>query len=210
MLDKIPSYIVDIHKKFTDAGYAIYLVGGCVRDLLQNKTPKDWDMTTSATPEQILQLFPDGFYDNAFGTVGIPVKKLIETEHPGVVEITTFRTEKGYADRRHPETVEWGKTIEEDLSRRDFTMNAIALRLSQSVISNEVRDLEHNNEEISPASNAVRNDNSVSLEAVGFGMGKLAADIHKGDTIAVAYTIDENVWNGNTKLQLKLKDVSSE
>jgi len=159
MLDKIPSYIVDIHKKFTDAGYAIYLVGGCVRDLLQNKTPKDWDMTTSATPEQILQLFPDGFYDNAFGTVGIPVKKLIETEHPGVVEITTFRTEKGYADRRHPETVEWGKTIEEDLSRRDFTMNAIALRLSQSVISNEVRDLEHNNEEISPASNAVRNDN---------------------------------------------------
>jgi putative nucleotidyltransferase with HDIG domain len=129
-LNQIPKHILDIEKKFTDAGFEIYLIGGCVRDILQNKTPQDWDLTTNATPEQMLKLFPDGFYDNAFGTVGLPLKKLLNIEHEGVVEITTFRTEKGYADRRHPEKVEWRKTIEEDLSRRDFTMNAIALKLT--------------------------------------------------------------------------------
>lgn len=139
MPDKIPQHILDIQKKFTDAGFEIYLVGGCVRDILQNKTPKDWDLTTNATPEQMLELFPDGFYDNTFGTVGLPLKKLVETEHEGVVEVTTFRTEKGYTDRRHPE-VEWGKTIEEDLSRRDFTMNAIAMRLTPDNQPSDIMD----------------------------------------------------------------------
>lgn len=133
-LNQIPKVILEISKKFEEKGFEIYLVGGCVRDLLQNKKPKDWDFTTSATPEEMLKLFPDGFYDNQFGTVGIPLEKLLETEHPGVIEITTFRTEHGYADRRHPEKVEWGKTIEEDLSRRDFTMNAMALDLKDNII----------------------------------------------------------------------------
>ena len=128
MRDKIPSHILSIAHAFTEAGFEIYYVGGCIRDLLQEKQPKDWDLTTNATPEEMLKLFPDAFYDNQFGTVGIPLKDIVETEHPGVVEVTTFRTEKGYTDRRHPESVEWGKTIEEDLSRRDFTMNAIAVK----------------------------------------------------------------------------------
>lgn len=132
MINKIPSYILDIQNKFIDAGFEIFLVGGCVRDMLQNKKPTDWDLTTNATPEKMLKLFPDGFYDNDFGTVGLPIKKLEETEHDGIVEITTFRTEHGYTDRRHPEKVAWGKTIEEDLSRRDFTMNAIAMRMANS------------------------------------------------------------------------------
>src|SRR5579872_5286293 len=126
----IPQAIHAIYKKFNDAGYNLYLVGGCVRDILQNKTPKDWDLTTNATPEEMLKLFPDAFYDNSFGTVGIPVEALKETEHAGVVEVTTFRTERGYTDRRHPSEVSWGKTIEEDLSRRDFTMNAIAVEMT--------------------------------------------------------------------------------
>lgn len=129
MIDKIPQHIKDIINKFTDAHFEIFLVGGCVRDLLQDKPPKDWDLTTNATPEEMLKLFPDGFYDNQFGTVGIPTKYLEETEHEGVVEVTTYRTEHGYADRRHPEKVEWGKTIEEDLSRRDFTMNAVVIKI---------------------------------------------------------------------------------
>jgi tRNA nucleotidyltransferase (CCA-adding enzyme) len=131
MVDQIPQHIREIAKKFIDSGFEIYLVGGCVRDLLQNKIPKDWDLTTNAAPDDMLKLFPNAFYDNAFGTVGIPVEHAGETEHKGVVEVTTFRTERGYTDRRHPEKVEWGKTIEEDLSRRDFTMNAIALKLSR-------------------------------------------------------------------------------
>lgn len=129
MIDKIPAHISGVNKKFREAGYKIYLVGGCVRDLLSGRAIKDWDFTTSATPEEILKLFPDGFYDNKFGTVGIPLEKPEENEHKGVVEVTTFRTETVYKDRRHPEQVKWGKTVEEDLSRRDFTINAMAMEL---------------------------------------------------------------------------------
>ena len=126
MLNHIPAHILKIEKKFTDAGFEIYLVGGSVRDTLLKRQVKDWDFTTNATPEEMLKLFPDAFYNNEFGTVGIPLPELEETEHQGVIEVTTFRTEHGYTDRRHPEKVEWGKTIEEDLSRRDFTINAMA------------------------------------------------------------------------------------
>lgn len=122
----IPDNILAIYKKIHDADFEAYFVGGCVRDLLMKRKVKDWDLTTNAKPEQILKIFPDGFYDNQFGTVGLP----LPLDHAGVVEITTFRTEKGYSDRRRPDTVEWGKTIEEDLARRDFTINAIALRLT--------------------------------------------------------------------------------
>ena len=115
--------ILTIYKKLEKSGFEIYLVGGCVRDLLLKKGVKDWDLTTSATPQQILKVFPKGFYDNKFGTVGIPLK------NKEVVEITTYRTEHGYIDRRHPKKVSWGKSIEEDLSRRDFTINAIALKI---------------------------------------------------------------------------------
>ena len=126
----IPSEIQTMYQTFHDAGFNLYLVGGCVRDILQKRTPKDWDLATDATPEEMLKLFPDAFYDNIFGTVGIPVEALRETEHSGVVEITTFRTEQRYDDRRHPTEIAWGKTIEEDLSRRDFTMNAIAIKFA--------------------------------------------------------------------------------
>src|SRR5258708_14970180 len=118
----LPNYILSIPTKLTQAGYEVYLVGGSVRNLLLEKEVKDWDLTTNATPEEILQLFPDGFYDNVFGTVGLALEK-IDPELTGIVEITTFRTEQGFTDRRHPEKISWGKTIEEDLQRRDFTMN---------------------------------------------------------------------------------------
>lgn len=134
MITKIPKEIINIITKFQEKDFQIYLVGGCVRDMLLDKKTTDWDLTTNATPEQVLQLFPEGFYDNQFGTVGIPVS-LPETEHKGVVEITTFRTEHGYSDRRRPDQVKWGKTIEEDLERRDFTINAMAINLPASPTS---------------------------------------------------------------------------
>ncbi|MBA3724524.1 MAG: HD domain-containing protein [Candidatus Levybacteria bacterium] len=138
MKQQVPVEIQKIYEQFRTAGFKLYMVGGSVRNILLYKedalkTIKDWDMTTDATPEEMMQLFPEAFYDNAFGTVGIPVKSLIETEHPGVVEITTFRTERGYTDRRHPSELTWGKTIEEDLARRDFTMNAIAIEFKGDV-----------------------------------------------------------------------------
>lgn len=117
--------IIDTLKK---AGFEAYAVGGSVRDTIMGRPTKGWDFTTSATPEKILTLFPDSFYDNQFGTVGIKIKEKGEDEEitVDIYEVTTYRSEKGYTDRRHPDTVVWGKTIEEDLARRDFTINAIA------------------------------------------------------------------------------------
>src|SRR5258706_9818805 len=139
---EIPHHILKVYSKMQDAGFEVFFVGGCVRDMMIGKNVKDWDMTTSATPEEILKVFPDGFYDNQFGTVGVPIT-LTSNPLPGnhgeevkgegvtsIVEITTYRTERNYTDSRHPTEVAWGKTIEEDLQRRDFTINAIAMKIS--------------------------------------------------------------------------------
>ena len=96
MIKLIPKEILRIYKKFQSSGFDVYFVGGCVRNLFLRKKVKDWDITTSATPEKILELFPDAFYDNKFGTVGIPISyssnQDITIAHPHVVEATTFRT----------------------------------------------------------------------------------------------------------------------
>jgi tRNA nucleotidyltransferase (CCA-adding enzyme) len=138
MQDKIEKEILDIYKKLEKAGFEAYIVGGSVRDLLMDRQVKDWDLATNATPEQIQSIFPQSFYDNAFGTVGIPIKEDNETKE--VVEITTYRKESVYRDMRHPESVEWGKSIEDDLSRRDFSMNAVAVKLALE--ENRIEDIE--------------------------------------------------------------------
>jgi len=120
----LPEEVEEIIKKIQQAGFEIYIVGGAVRDILMNKKISDWDFTTNATPDKILQIIPHGFYNNKYGTVGI-VTDL------GIFEITTFRKEEEYRDFRHPNKVTWGTTIEEDLKRRDFTINAMALRYIQ-------------------------------------------------------------------------------
>lgn len=119
----VPKQVADILDKFTAAGFEIYIVGGVVRDALLEKQLYDWDFTTNAAPQEILKLFPDGFYDNKYGTVGWE-----NTAGGRPYEITTFRTEHGYSDLRHPDEVKWGKSLMEDLQRRDFTINALALR----------------------------------------------------------------------------------
>ena len=121
--------VKNIYSQLEKAGYETYLIGGCVRNLLTGTPVTDWDMTTNATPEQIQEVFPDSFCDNDFGTVGVKFVNRSENEK-GYAEITTFRTESNYSDHRHPGEVSWGKTLEEDVKRRDFTVNALALRLS--------------------------------------------------------------------------------
>ncbi|MFH1186722.1 MAG: HD domain-containing protein [Candidatus Levyibacteriota bacterium] len=130
MIKNVPEEIIKVYSKIKNAGFDLYFVGGCVRNLILKETVKDWDFATSATPEKIVKLFPDSFYDNKFGTVGVPIEK----PEKQVVEITTFRTEQGYSDHRHPTNVKWGKTIEEDLARRDFTINAVAMDLDLNLI----------------------------------------------------------------------------
>ncbi len=114
--------IIAILKK---KGYKAYAVGGSVRDLLMNQATSGWDFTTNATPAHLLEIFPDSFYDNDFGTVGIPLKNE-KSETEDVYEVTTYRSEKGYSNKRHPDEIIWGETLEHDLARRDLTINAIA------------------------------------------------------------------------------------
>ncbi|NTU72908.1 HD domain-containing protein [Candidatus Roizmanbacteria bacterium] len=119
----LPAFVTQFMASFREKGYQIYLVGGSARDMLLDKEIKNWDFTTNAHPEAMMELFPDAFYNNQFGTVGIPLKQGDDTY---VFEVTTFRKESAYTDQRHPDTVEWAQTVEEDLARRDFTINAIA------------------------------------------------------------------------------------
>ncbi len=124
----LPESVRQILNKFQDDGYEIYIVGGSVRDLLMGKIPKDWDFTTSATPEQILKVIPGGLYNNLYGTVFTDNPEDPQNPH----EITTFRKEEGYEDYRHPNKITWGISLEEDLSRRDFTINSMAIKLQMS------------------------------------------------------------------------------
>jgi len=130
MTQKFPKFVFEIKNKFQKKGFEIYLVGGSVRDVLMSKTPKDWDFTTNAKPDEIQTMFERSFYDNRFGTVGIP-GETFGLEKSQIIEITTFRKESGYSDRRHPDVVKFAQTLKEDLARRDFTINAIALRFVQ-------------------------------------------------------------------------------
>ena len=141
---KIPDYIKDVVQKLEAAGCEAFLVGGCVRDILRKTEPKDWDVSTAAQPEEVLKIFPDGKYENGFGTVMLPVKYLVVKkekeigENLGVVEVTTYRIESKYSDKRHPDEVKFAKTLEEDLSRRDFTVNAMAIKPLPSPSLNKV------------------------------------------------------------------------
>lgn len=119
----LPSPVTTFMNQFRSHGYQIYLVGGGVRDLLLGKSTKNWDFTTSANPEEIMSLFLKSFYNNSFGTVGIIVE--VDGE-PLTFEVTPFRKESTYSDNRHPDTVDWTDNVEEDLARRDFTINAMA------------------------------------------------------------------------------------
>ena len=116
----LPGEVNFILKKLNEHGYEAYIVGGCVRDFLLGKTPKDYDITTAAPPAEVKKIFPHTFDTGIkHGTVTAIVGK-----RP--FEITTYRIDGKYKDHRHPESVVFTPDIEKDLMRRDFTMNAIA------------------------------------------------------------------------------------
>ena len=158
---KIPSYVTHVTETLKNAGFESFLVGGCVRDLILNKEPKDWDITTNAKPEEIIALFEKTVYENTFGTVGVfildvshetkedvtrvtnndvnpadglPVAGRHETDRDvtretpqyNIVEVTPYRIEAKYSDFRHPDKVKFSENVEDDLKRRDFTINAMA------------------------------------------------------------------------------------
>ena len=118
----LPAAVRDLLETLWSAGHAAYVVGGSLRDTLLGRPPQDWDLATSALPEATAALFPTAVYENAFGSV------IVRTDDPTVdeVDITTFRSDHEYADFRRPHRVEFSDSIELDLARRDFTINAIA------------------------------------------------------------------------------------
>src|SRR3989344_3703371 len=129
----IPKEVKNIISQLKAGGFEAYIVGGCVRDLLlalsgaewAGTKPKDWDITTSARPDQIKKVFHDSFYENNFLTVTVRTDS--DKEKLKEIEVTTFRSEATYSDKRHPDQVTYAKNLQEDLSRRDFTVNAMAL-----------------------------------------------------------------------------------
>ncbi|KKW20094.1 MAG: tRNA adenylyltransferase/tRNA cytidylyltransferase [Candidatus Adlerbacteria bacterium GW2011_GWC1_50_9] len=120
----VPKEVLFVHDTLAKAEFEAYLIGGCVRDLLLVKEPKDWDITTNATPEKIQALFEETFYENKFGTVGV----VTNSEDPKlkVIEVTPYRIEGKYSNARHPDEVKFSSKLEDDLDRRDFTVNAMA------------------------------------------------------------------------------------
>lgn len=124
----IPEEVSRITDGLQKAGFEAYLIGGCVRDILLGNKPKDWDVTTNAKPEEIVATFEHTFYENDFGTVGV-VNEDTEDETLKTIEVTTYRLEADYKDKRRPSYVNFSDKLEDDLQRRDFTINAIALSL---------------------------------------------------------------------------------
>lgn len=118
----LPPIVRATLRRLADAGHDAALVGGSVRDLVSGEAPQDWDVATAAPPERVAELFPGSTWTNRFGTV------TVRDPDGSEVQVTTFRFEGPYLDQRRPANVSWGDSLDEDLSRRDFTVNAIAWR----------------------------------------------------------------------------------
>lgn len=162
LVSKIPHNVSYVTSTLENAGFEANLVGGCVRDLILGREPKDWDVTTNAKPEEIIQLFEKTVYENTFGTVAVclpatgeskdsePVthetpelnvsrdtyNKNVphETQKYEIIEVTPYRLEAKYSDFRHPDEVRFSNNIKDDLKRRDFTVNAMAMGSKGQII----------------------------------------------------------------------------
>ena len=117
----IPKQVQKTIKKLKNAGFKAHIVGGCTRDFLRGVEPKDWDIATNAKPDEIQKLFAKSIYNNNFGTVAVMISGM-------EIEITTYRIDEKYTDKRHPDSVEFTDDLHKDLARRDFTINAIAYK----------------------------------------------------------------------------------
>jgi poly(A) polymerase len=131
-------FAISIVRTLRERGHKAYLVGGCVRDLLFGREPADYDVTTDATPDEVIRIFPDTYAVGAqFGVVLVPLpESLVSKDENDVVEVATFRSDIGYSDGRHPDRVVFSEDPKEDVERRDFTINGLLL----DPLTNEVLD----------------------------------------------------------------------
>src|SRR5947209_17657909 len=145
----LKQFSISIIRTLRERGFQAYLCGGCVRDLILGREPTDYDVTTDATPEQVMRIFPETYAVGAqFGVVLVPEPQRRDvagyvsggehaaSSHPHAVEVATFRSDIGYSDGRHPDQVRFSKDPREDVQRRDFTINGLLL----DPLKNEVLD----------------------------------------------------------------------
>ncbi|MFA6458847.1 MAG: HD domain-containing protein [Candidatus Paceibacterota bacterium] len=199
----IPLQVISAIETLEKAGFKAYLVGGSVRDLLLGKKPKDWDITTNAKPEQIQGLFTKTVYENVYGTVAV-IDETTEDISLKSIEITPFRLESDYSDRRHPDQVKFSDKIEDDLKRRDFTINAIAVSLSNGAIK-DIIDLYSGFQDIKDK----------TIRTVGDAASRFNEDalrMMRAIRLAVelGFTIDKNTLDGIKMNSNLLKEVSIE
>lgn len=189
---KLPGEVQQVLNTLTDHKFEAYVVGGCLRDLILGLEPKDWDVTTNALPEQIQKVFPKTLYLNTFGTVTVRSGKL-------EVEVTTFRADGQYTDFRHPDRVQFGVSLKEDLARRDFTVNALAYNGKD--IHDEFSgqtDLAHYVVKAVRDANTRFNEDALRmLRAIRFAS-------------QLRFTIEEKTWQAIIKNAALIKHVSAE
>jgi len=190
----IPEEVLAIINKLENNGYSAYIVGGCVRDMLLGLKPKDFDICTSARPEQVLELFPRSIPTGIkHGTVTVIV-------NDAPFEVTTFRVESVYTDHRHPDKVMFSDSLTEDLKRRDFTINAMAYHPSRGIIDpfDGINDLESRiiktvgNPEERFGEDALRMLRAIRFQAVH------------------GFSIDKDTLSAITKLSKNIKAISRE
>ena len=199
----VPETVKQAVTTLKNAGFEAYIVGGCVRDVLLGRKPKDWDLTTNATPEEIQSAFPETFYENKYGTVGV-VNETEEDETLKVIEITPYRLESEYSDNRRPDNVTFSKDIADDLQRRDFTVNAIAIDIGDGT-KGHIIDLYKGQEDLASktirtvgnAEDRFKEDGLRILRAV-----RLATDL--------GFVIEVETYNAIEKHKDLLKNIAKE
>jgi poly(A) polymerase len=217
------AHAISVIRTLRDAGYPAYLVGGCVRDLLLGREPADYDVTTRATPEEVMSVFPETYAVGAqFGVVLVP-----SPDKTGTVEVATFRSDEGYSDGRRPDSVRYSQDAREDVERRDFTINGLLL----DPLNGEVLDYVDGRKDI--AARIVRTigdperrfgeDKLRLLRAVRFaarlgyeiepmtfsGIRKLAPQIHQVSRERVADELSKMLTEGRARKAFELLDATS-
>jgi poly(A) polymerase/tRNA nucleotidyltransferase (CCA-adding enzyme) len=195
MIDnRIPNSVLSALATLKQGGFSAYIVGGCVRDMLMNGTPKDWDITTDARPEQILSLFVGSKYENDFGTVLVPTGDELKC-----LEITTYRSEQGYTDSRHPDSIKFETELDKDLERRDFTINALA----------------YDDEKIVDLFGGQKDIGKKIIRTVGEPLDRFKEDALRmlraiRFSCVLGFKIEDKTWRGILKMAGSIKFISAE
>ena len=196
MTFNIPKYVEKIIDILEMQDYEAYIVGGSIRDMFLGKEPNDYDIATDASPDKIKSVFSE------FKTIDIGEKfgTILISQEEGDIEVTTFRKEGRYIDGRRPEMVNFSSNIEDDLSRRDFTINAMAYNKSRGILDpyNGIRDLKRRViRTVGEPEERFNEDYLRILRAIRFGT-------------QLKFTIDESTFLAGKKHSTKIKNISME